>query len=71
MVYESSVIVVVKKYLSLASCLAMKPGTSYSHSHMLLMLWDEAVLIIGFDLLGQTMVLQLVTVAMDGDEICV
>lgn len=49
----------------------MKPGTSYSHSHMLLMLWDEAVLIIGFCLLGQTMLLQLVTVAVDGDEFCV
>lgn len=44
---------------------------SYSHSHILLMLRDEVVLIIGFDLLGQTMFLQLVTVAMDGKEICV
>lgn len=46
--YESSVAAAVKNDLNLAPCLAMKTGaTSHSRSHMLLMLQDEAALIIG------------------------
>lgn len=46
--YESSVCCCGKNDLNLAPCLAVKTGAaSHSHSHMLLMLRAEAVLITG------------------------